>query len=291
MAYQFSCGAHVAVGHVCLAGVLDHDDSLPPGFLPCGRKPAPSVPGVRNGTKEKHVNIGILGTGNLAVTLGAAWSAAGHSLLVTGRSPENARRAAGRIRLAAEALEPREMPGRADAVVIAVSWDGLEAALALVGAAGGALRGKTVIDRTNPVAYATGNLIPESGSAAEFVARRAPGAHVVKALHLFAGASAPPRRRRARPGPRAPRSPGPPRPAFPRGPARPGSSASRRWRAPACPRGGCGRAPGSASPRRRPGSAARSRRSGAPPWPAAPFSGRSIVSSRCSWAHSRTGPG
>jgi len=71
------------------------------------------------------VNIGILGTGNLAVTLGAAWAAAGHSLLVTGRSPENARRAARQIGPAAEALGPREMPGRADAVVIAVSWDGL----------------------------------------------------------------------------------------------------------------------------------------------------------------------
>jgi predicted dinucleotide-binding enzyme len=137
------------------------------------------------------VNIGILGTGSLAVTLGSAWAAAGHSLLVTGRSPENARRAAARIGPAAEALEPRQMPGRADAVAVAVTWDGLEAALALVGAAGGALGGKTVIDCTNPVDYATGNLLPESGSAAELVARTAPGAHVVKALHLFAGASWP----------------------------------------------------------------------------------------------------
>ena len=137
------------------------------------------------------MNIGILGTGNLAVTLGAAWAAAGHSLLVTGRSPQNARQAAARIGPAAEALEPREMPGRADAVVVAVAWDGLEAALALVGAPDRALHGKTVIDCTNPVDYATGDLIPESGSAAELVARTAPGAHVVKALHLFAGASWP----------------------------------------------------------------------------------------------------
>jgi hypothetical protein len=63
--------------------------------------------------------------------------------------------------------------------------------LALVGAAVGALHGKTVIDCTNRVDYATGKLIPESGSAAELVAGTAPGAHVVKALHLFAGASWP----------------------------------------------------------------------------------------------------
>ena len=43
----------------------------------------------------------------------------------------------------------------------------------------------------NPVDYATGQLKPASGSAAELVARVATGAHVVKALHLFAGASWP----------------------------------------------------------------------------------------------------
>ena len=137
------------------------------------------------------MNIGMLGTGNLAVTLGASWAAAGHSLLVTGRSPGNARRAVDQIGPAAEAVKPSELPRRADAVVIAVSWNGLEPALALVGAADGALSGKTVIDCTNPIDYATGNLIPETGSAAEFVASTAAGAQVVKALHLFAGASWP----------------------------------------------------------------------------------------------------
>jgi len=137
------------------------------------------------------VNIGMLGTGNLAVTLGTAWAAAGHSLLVTGRSPEHARWAADQIGPAAEAVEPSKFPRRADAVVVAVSWDGLEPALVLIGAADGALSGKTVIDCTNPVDHVTGNLIPESGSAAEFVASTAAGAHVVKALHLFAGASWP----------------------------------------------------------------------------------------------------
>ena len=137
------------------------------------------------------MNIGMLGTGNLAVTLGASWAAAGHSLLVTGRRPGNTRRAVDQIGPAAEAVKPSELPRRADAVVIAVSWNGLEPALALVGAADGALSGKTVIDCTNPIDYATGNLIPEAGSAAEFVASTAAGAQVVKALHLFAGASWP----------------------------------------------------------------------------------------------------
>jgi predicted dinucleotide-binding enzyme len=141
--------------------------------------------------KEIVVNVGMLGTGNLAVTLGRAWATAGHSLVVAGRNPLHANKAADQIGPAAEAVDPTDFAGRTDVVVVAVSWEGLETALSLVGGSQGALAGKTVIDCTNPVDYATGALKPTSGSAAELVARSAPGAHVVKALHLFAGASWP----------------------------------------------------------------------------------------------------
>jgi 8-hydroxy-5-deazaflavin:NADPH oxidoreductase len=137
------------------------------------------------------VKVGIVGTGNLAETLGRAWAGAGHSLLVTGRNPRHAVEVAGRIGRTADAADPTGFASQVDVVVVAVAWDGLEAALNLVGAGEGSLAGKTVIDCTNPVDYATGELKPASGSAAELVARAAVGAHVVKALHLFAGASWP----------------------------------------------------------------------------------------------------
>lgn len=137
------------------------------------------------------MNVGIVGTGNLAETLGRAWAGAGHSLLVTGRDRQHAVEAATRIGHGAAAAEPSGFASRIEVVVVAVAWDGLEAALRLVGAGGGSLAGKTVIDCTNPVDYATGALKPASGSAAELVARVAAGAHVVKALHLFAGVSWP----------------------------------------------------------------------------------------------------
>jgi len=145
----------------------------------------------RTQTKENAVNIGILGTGDLAVTLGRAWATTGHALLLTGRDPQHASEAAQRIGQAAEAVDPADFASRVDMVVVAVAWDGLEGALSLVAAPEGRLGGKTVIDCTNPVDYSTGDLIPESGSAAELVAHTARGAHVVKALHLFAGASWP----------------------------------------------------------------------------------------------------
>jgi len=137
------------------------------------------------------VRIGIVGTGNLALTLGRAWAGAGHSVSVTGRNRRHVVETAARIGPATGALEPADLGRHVDVVVLAVAWDGLVAALTLVGAGDGTLTGKTVIDCTNPVDHATGELRPATGSAAQLVARAVPGAHVVKALHLFAGASWP----------------------------------------------------------------------------------------------------
>jgi predicted dinucleotide-binding enzyme len=137
------------------------------------------------------VNIGLLGTGNLAVALGKAWAAAGHSIAVTGRSTDRAKAAAEQIGAAATAVDPGRLGDRADVVVVAIAWGGLAEALKLVGGPDGTLSGTTVIDCTNAVDYTTGRLLPETGSAAEFVAGLAAGAHVVKALHLFAGVSWP----------------------------------------------------------------------------------------------------
>lgn len=135
------------------------------------------------------MKIGLLGTGNLAVALGTAWAAAGHSIVVTGRAPERVKAAAERI--GATPVEPGRFADQADVVVVAIAWDGLAQALGLVGGPDGMLSGKTVIDCTNAVDYATGDLLPVTGSAAELVAGVAAGARVVKALHLFAGASWP----------------------------------------------------------------------------------------------------
>lgn len=137
------------------------------------------------------MNVGILGTGKLAVALGRTWAGAGHLLLVTGRNPQHTIEAANQMGRGAQAIDPADLAPRVDVVVVAVAWDGLEAALHLICAPEGSLAGKTVIDCTNAVDYATGTLEPASGSAAELVARVAPGAHVVKALHLFAGSSWP----------------------------------------------------------------------------------------------------
>jgi predicted dinucleotide-binding enzyme len=135
------------------------------------------------------MKIAFLGTGNLAVALGKVWASAGHEIFVAGRSSDNSAKAAAGF--SGTPLEPAGLAAVADVIVVAVAWEGLPSMLSMAGAPDGAFAGKTVIDCTNAVDYATGQLKPESGSAAELVASLAPGAHVVKALHLFAGTSWP----------------------------------------------------------------------------------------------------
>jgi hypothetical protein len=133
--------------------------------------------------------IGILGTGAMASALAEAWTRAGHTVLLGGRSGERARAVAERIGGGVEAASPSAVVQRGEVVVVAVAWEGIDGILAMAGASDGAFEGKTTIDCTNAVDYASGMLKPQSGSAVQHVAEIAEGARVVKALHLFAGTS------------------------------------------------------------------------------------------------------
>lgn len=132
------------------------------------------------------MRIGILGTGTLAAALGQGWALAGHEVVVGGRSRAKAQELADRLGRAVRAVEPREAVTERDAVLLAVSWDGVEDILRGAGAAEGLLTGTVLIDPTNAVEHGVGVLLTEhGGSMAERIAGLAPGAHVVKAFHLF----------------------------------------------------------------------------------------------------------
>jgi predicted dinucleotide-binding enzyme len=130
------------------------------------------------------MRIAVLGTGTLAVALAAGWTRAGHDIVIGGRSPERAAAAAKATGARARPLS--EVTGDADAVLLSVRWEGGPDILTAVGAPAGSLAGKPLIDPTNAVDHGIGVLRTESGrAAAHRVAEFAPGAHVVKAFHLF----------------------------------------------------------------------------------------------------------
>ncbi|MFC7381439.1 NADPH-dependent F420 reductase [Sphaerisporangium rhizosphaerae] len=132
------------------------------------------------------MRIGILGTGSLAEGLGTGWVEAGHEVVIGGRSPAKARRLADRLGRGARAVTPREAVTGCDAVLLAVSWDGVEEMLRSVRAPDGSLEGVPLIDPTNAVEHGVGVLLTGNGeSAARRISALAPGARVVKAFHLF----------------------------------------------------------------------------------------------------------
>jgi 8-hydroxy-5-deazaflavin:NADPH oxidoreductase len=136
------------------------------------------------------MRIGILGTGTMATALAEAWIRAGeHSILIGGRSIQAATGAAGRLGDNVAAATPDRVVAGSDIVVVAVAWEGLDTILSLANASGRTFASKTILDCTNSVDYTTGSLKPDAGSAAQHIADVVGSKHVVKALHLFAGAS------------------------------------------------------------------------------------------------------
>jgi 8-hydroxy-5-deazaflavin:NADPH oxidoreductase len=132
------------------------------------------------------MQIGILGTGTLAQALGTRWTAAGHDVVIGGRTQSKAQALASRLGPTARAGSPRQAVVGCDAVLLAVPWEGAENTLDSAGATEGALRGIPLIDPVNAVAHGVGMLrTPPGVSAAQQIAAMAPGAHVIKAFHLF----------------------------------------------------------------------------------------------------------
>jgi predicted dinucleotide-binding enzyme len=130
-------------------------------------------------------SIAILGAGRMARAVGGAAIRAGQRVIFGSRRPEAAADAARAAGSRAEAGTHEEALAESDFVVLALRWQGLFEALA---ATQPLWNGKTAVDPTNP---ATPNgkrlLIGFDTSGAEEIARRIPGASVVKALnHVYA---------------------------------------------------------------------------------------------------------
>ncbi|MYX54675.1 NAD(P)-binding domain-containing protein, partial [Streptomyces sp. SID8382] len=85
------------------------------------------------------MRIGVLGTGRMADALGTQWARAGHDLFIGGRSRPKAQALAARIGHGARAGSLREAAGFGEVALLAVAYEGVEAALEAAGAAEGTL--------------------------------------------------------------------------------------------------------------------------------------------------------
>jgi len=134
--------------------------------------------------------IAIIGTGRVGTALAAGWLTAGHSVTFGARDAGSDKAQTALSRLpAARAAGVAEAAAEAEVVVLATPWAAAQSAVA----AAGDLRGKVLIDCTNPLGP-DGVLFGPNTSGAEqiagWAAREYPGlspagAHVVKAFNTI----------------------------------------------------------------------------------------------------------
>jgi len=135
------------------------------------------------------MNIGIVGTGRVAASLGKAWAAAGHHVMFGSRSPDKAAAAARAVSDgggggSAEGGTYAQAFQFGDVVVLALPFRSVREILE----AQGDLSGKILLDPSNPVGP-DGLVLGHTTSAAEQIAEWAPGARVVKALNTISADS------------------------------------------------------------------------------------------------------
>jgi predicted dinucleotide-binding enzyme len=123
------------------------------------------------------MHIAIVGGGNVGQALGSAWKAAGHKITFAARDLKSSN--AVKLKAAGYDLVPLAGAEKAEVILLAIPWQGVEQAIKSLGP----LAGKIVIDASNPLTADLELAIGHNDSAGETVARLAQGARVVKAFN------------------------------------------------------------------------------------------------------------
>lgn len=130
------------------------------------------------------MKIGVIGAGNVGGTLGTRWAQGGHEVVFSSRNPqsEEMKQLVGKAGKSARVGAVREAVTASEILLLATPWPATRQAIE----SAGDLRGKVLIDATNPVLPNLSGLeVGTNTSAAEQVAGWASGAKVVKAFNTI----------------------------------------------------------------------------------------------------------
>jgi predicted dinucleotide-binding enzyme len=129
--------------------------------------------------------IAVIGTGRVGGALGQRFATLGHEIVYGSRNPDrdDVRALVAETGGNSSATTPAEAARRADIVVIAVPWRGVEESVKSLGD----LSGKVILDPTNARREGPDGIMEHAldTSAAQMIQTWAPGAHVVKAFNTL----------------------------------------------------------------------------------------------------------
>ncbi len=126
--------------------------------------------------------IGIIGPGQIGVTLATIWSQAGHNIILGSREPAKAATIASELGNNMQGMGIAETAAAADILLFSFPWY----ALIDIQREIGKCEGKIIIDCINPITSSGSLALGHKWSAGEEIAQSFPLAHVVKAFnHIY----------------------------------------------------------------------------------------------------------
>jgi predicted dinucleotide-binding enzyme len=131
--------------------------------------------------------VGMIGSGNVGSNLGRVLAQKGYAVMFSSKDIEGDRRLATQVGSGARAGTPQEAAAFGDVLILAVPYGALPELGTSLGAA---LRGKVVIDASNPFPARDGDIADEARAqgAGKVSARLLPGARIVRAFNAVGAA-------------------------------------------------------------------------------------------------------
>jgi predicted dinucleotide-binding enzyme len=142
---------------------------------------------VVNAADDGKVKIGIIGSGHVGSALGGVWAKAGNEVMFSSRNLDNDKKLAAEVGGNARAGTPQEAAAFGQVILFAVPYSAFPD---LTKSLGNSLKGKVVINASNPFPQRDGEIANQAREAGAglFDARLMPGAFVVRAFNAVGAA-------------------------------------------------------------------------------------------------------
>jgi predicted dinucleotide-binding enzyme len=136
---------------------------------------------------DKKMKIGVIGSGHVGSALGGVWAKAGNEVMFSSRNIDNDKKLAAEVGASARAGAPQEAAAFGQVILFAVPYSAFPE---LVESFGDSLKGKVVINASNPFPQRDGEIANQAREvgAGLFDAQLLPGAFVVRAFNAVGAA-------------------------------------------------------------------------------------------------------